>query len=124
MDTATKILTIKQKRQKAMEQELSCNFITIDPDKIDITIFRAIIEIFRHIKQSTKKPLINKISTKLLRLKIKSVNIMKSKAMKFIMKKYYLTISIMACFYLSLNRLGGGGVNLTPFLLFFQKCIC
>ena len=39
----------------ATEQELGCKFIRIDPDKEDYDNFRAINEIFRHIKQSTKK---------------------------------------------------------------------
>ena len=43
------------KRQKAIEQELSCKFIRIDPRKDDFDIFSAINEIFRHIKKSTKK---------------------------------------------------------------------
>ena len=47
------------KRQKAIEQELGCKYIRIDPRKEDFEIFRAINEIFRHIKQSTKKTLIN-----------------------------------------------------------------
>ena len=38
------------KRQKAIEQKLGCKFIRIDPDKEDFDIFRAISEIFRHIK--------------------------------------------------------------------------
>ena len=38
------------KRQKAIEQELGCNVIIIDPDKEDFDIFRAINEIFRQIK--------------------------------------------------------------------------
>ena len=59
-DTAAEVLTTK-KRQKAIEQELGCKFIIIDPDKEDFDIFRAINEIIRHIKQSTKKTLINKI---------------------------------------------------------------
>ena len=42
------------KRQKAIEQELSCTFIRIDPEKEDFDIFRVINEIFRHIKQLTK----------------------------------------------------------------------
>ena len=51
-------------------------------------IFTTINEIFRHIKQSTKLTLINKISTRLLGLGFKSDNIIiKSKAMKFIVKK-------------------------------------
>ena len=38
-DTSTKILTTKCKRQKAIEQELSCKFIRIDPDKEYFDIF-------------------------------------------------------------------------------------
>ena len=49
------------KRQKVIEQKLECKFIRIDPDKEDFDIFRAIIEIIRHIKPSTKKTLINKV---------------------------------------------------------------
>ena len=56
------------KRQKAIEQELDYKFIRINPDKEDFDIFRAINEIYRYVKQSTKKILINKISTRLLGL--------------------------------------------------------
>ena len=71
------------KRKKAIKQELGCKFIRIDPDKEDFDIFRAINEIFRYIKQSTKKILISKTSMILLRLEFKSGNIIKSKAIKF-----------------------------------------
>ena len=40
------------KRQKAIEQELGCEFIRMDHDKEDFDIFEAISEIFRCIKQS------------------------------------------------------------------------
>ena len=50
-------------------------------------ILWAINEIFRHIKQSTKKTLINKLSTILLGLEFESDNITKLKAIKFIVKK-------------------------------------
>ena len=49
------------KRQKSIEHELGCTFVRIDPHKEDFDIFRTINEIFRHIKQSTKKTSINKI---------------------------------------------------------------
>ena len=75
------------KTWNTIEQELGFKFIRIDPHKGDFDIFRAIFEIFRHIKQSTKKALINKISTRLLGLEFKSNNIIKSKAMKFFVKK-------------------------------------
>ena len=80
----------KIKRQKSIEPELGCNFIRIDPDKEDFDIFRAINEIFRHIKQSTKKTLTKETSTRLLGLEFKSDNIIKSKAIRFIIKKYCL----------------------------------
>ena len=78
----------KIKSQKTIEPELSCKFISIDPDKDDFEIFRAINEIFRHIKQSIKKTLINKISTSVW-LVFKSDNVTKSKAIKFIVKKIF-----------------------------------
>ena len=77
------------KRQKAIEQELGCEFIRSEPNKEVFDIFRTIkqvLDIFRNIKQSTKKPLINKISTRLLGLEFKSDNLIKSKPMKFIVK--------------------------------------
>ena len=43
------------KRQKALEKELRCEFIRIDPDEENVDIFKAINEIHRHIKKSTKK---------------------------------------------------------------------
>ena len=76
-------------KQKAIKQELSCKFIRINPDKEDIDIFRAINEIFRHIKQLTKRTLASNISTRLLGLEFKSDNIIKSTATKFIVKKIF-----------------------------------
>ena len=43
------------KKQKVIERELRCKFIRIDPEKENFDIFKSINEIFRHIKQSTKK---------------------------------------------------------------------
>ena len=43
----------KVKRQKAINQELGCRFIWIDPDKEYFDIFRTINETFRHIKPSS-----------------------------------------------------------------------
>ena len=42
-------------RQKAIEKELGCVFVRINPDEKDFNIFKAINEIYRHIKKSTKK---------------------------------------------------------------------
>ena len=50
-----KVIDYEIKRQKAIEQELDCKFIRIDPEKEDFNVFRAFSEMLRHIKQSTKK---------------------------------------------------------------------
>ena len=38
------------KKQKAIEKELGCEFIRINPDEENFNIFKAINEIQRHIK--------------------------------------------------------------------------
>ena len=53
-------------RQKALEIELNCVFIRINSDEKDFNIFKPINEIYRHIKKSSKKSLIDKISKRLL----------------------------------------------------------
>ena len=73
--------------QKATQQELGCKFMRLEPGKEEFHIFRAINKIFRHIKQSSKKTQINKISTRLLGSEFKSDNTIKPKTMKFILKK-------------------------------------
>ena len=76
---------------------MDCKFFRIDPDEEDFDIFRAINQIFRHIKQSIKKTLVNKISVRLLGLEFKWDNILKTKTMKFIVKKTCLVISNIYC---------------------------
>ena len=41
-------------RQKALEKELNCVFIRINPDKKDFNIFKGINKIHRHIKDHLK----------------------------------------------------------------------
>ena len=41
------------KRQKAIEQNLSCEFIRVYPDQENLHCFEAINKIVRHIKQSS-----------------------------------------------------------------------
>ena len=40
-------------RQRALERELGCVFIRINPDAADFNIFREINKIHRHIKNSS-----------------------------------------------------------------------
>ena len=68
-----------------------------------ILIVRAINEIFRHIKQSTKKTLINKISSRLLGLECKLDKMIKSNAMKLIIKKILLEVP-METYCVSCNK--------------------
>ena len=75
-------------RQKALEKELNCIFIRINPDEKDFNIFKEINKIHKHIKKSSKKSLIGKISKRLLELEFKSNHSIKSKCLKWVVKKY------------------------------------
>ena len=83
------------KTQKALEKELSCEFIRINPDEKDFNIFKTKNEIFRHTKESikistekaTKKSLIDELSNKLLRSEFKENNSIKTKCLKYVVKK-------------------------------------
>ena len=55
-------------RQQALERELSCVFIRINPDAVDFSIFKEINKIHGHIKASSWKSLIDKISERMLEL--------------------------------------------------------
>ena len=83
ISTATEILTTNKKR-KSNRTTTWLKFIRIDPDKENFDVFRAINEIFRNIKQATKKTLINKTSATLLRLEFKTDDIIKPTAIKYI----------------------------------------
>ena len=64
------------KRQKALEKELDCVCIRINPDAIDFNIFKDINKIHRHIKkltkqetkEQTKESMIDNLSKRLLEL--------------------------------------------------------
>ena len=81
-------------RQQALERELGCVFIRIDPDAIDFKIFKEINKIHRHInwlteqetKQKTKESLNDNLSKRLLKIKIVKNNSTKSKCLKWIEK--------------------------------------
>ena len=78
-------------RQKALEKKLGCEFIRINPDEEDFSISKAINEINRHIKKSTKeinkKSLIDEISSRLLKIEFKSGDSIKTKLLKYLAKK-------------------------------------
>ena len=64
-------------------------FIRINPDEKKIIIFKEINEIHRNIKKSTKKSLVENLSKRLIELEFKSNHSIKSKCLKWIVKKYY-----------------------------------
>ena len=81
-------------RQKALERELNCVFIRINPDEPDFNILREINKIHRHInqltiqqtEQKTKESVINNLSNELLKLKLKKNNSIKSKCVRWLVK--------------------------------------
>ena len=76
--------------QKALERELDCVFIRINPDEKDFNIFKVINKIHRHIKKSTQKSLIDDLWKRFLELEFKQHNTIKSKCLKWIVKNILL----------------------------------
>ena len=72
-------------RQQALERKLDCALIRIDPDTPDFNIFREINKIHRHIKRSSKKYLIDKISKRILELEFVDDHL--SRCLKQIVRK-------------------------------------
>ena len=62
-------------------------FIRINPDKENFNIFKEKNKIRRHIKKSTKKSLIDDLSKRVLGLEFKSNHSIKSKCLKWVVKK-------------------------------------
>ena len=79
-------------RQKAIEKELGSVFIRINPDEENFNTFKAINEIQRHIKKSTKKSWVEKISKRMLELRFKSNNSIITKVLETVAKKVLLSL--------------------------------
>ena len=77
-------------KRTALEKELGCKFIRINHDEENFNISKAINEINRHIKKSTKeinkKSLINEFSSRLLKMEFKSDDSRKAKLLKYVVK--------------------------------------
>ena len=81
-------------RQRALETELDCVFIRIDPDERNFNMLREINKIYarinqvtkQQIEQKTKKSVIDNLSNDLLKLKFKKNNSIKSKCVRWIVK--------------------------------------
>ena len=57
-------------RQKALEKEINCVFIRINPDEKDFNMLKEINKIHRHIKKSSKESSNENISKRLLELEL------------------------------------------------------
>ena len=73
-------------RQKALEKELDCIFIRINPDGKKFNIFKEVNKIHRYIKKQTKKSLIDDLLKRFLELEFKSNHSIKSKWLEWIVK--------------------------------------
>ena len=75
-----------KKIEKEIKEELHCEFIRINPSKecfnINIEFGKIHNDIIESTKESTKKPLIDDLSNKLLKLEFKSNNSIKGVAEK------------------------------------------
>ena len=89
---ADRNLSNQIERQKTLGKEVDCVFIRIDPDEKNFNIFKEINKIHKHIKKSNKKSLINYLSERLLELEFKSNDAIKSKCLKWIVRKILPTI--------------------------------
>ena len=78
-------------RQKALNRELDCKFIRINPAKDSFSIFNEISRIHDYIVKSNKKS-VKKISTRLLGLEFKAEHSIKRKCLKWVVKKYCLNL--------------------------------
>ena len=88
LDLADRNLSNETERQKALEKELNCVFIRINPDEKNFNIFREINKIHRYIKKSIKNLLIDDLSKRLLEIEFKSNHSIKSKCLKWIVKTF------------------------------------
>ena len=84
-------------RQKAIEYKPGCEFIRINPAKENFNIFVEIGKIQNYItkaiknltEESTKISLMEELSKRLLGLELKSNNSIKTKCLKYVVKRIF-----------------------------------
>ena len=76
-------------RQKALERELNCKFIRINPSRENFNINNGISRIHNCIVKAREKFLLEKTSNRLLSLEFKSDHSIKRKCLKWIVKKVF-----------------------------------
>ena len=73
--------------QQRIEKELGCKFMRINPSRENFDIIDEFGRIKNHIRKSTKKNRIREIFSELLNLEFKSGNSMKTKLLKWVVKR-------------------------------------
>ena len=86
MKKDTKTENINKLKDKKLQKKIVCKVIRINPDEKDFDMDIEIGRIYNHIKKSSEKSLIDKISKRLSELEFKSNHLIKSKCM--LSKKY------------------------------------
>ena len=84
---ADRNLSNETERQKELEKQLNYVFIRINPYEENFNIFKETNKIHRQIKKSSKKWLTDNISKRLLGLEFKPNHSIKSKCLKWIVKR-------------------------------------
>ena len=86
----------EQSKQLMIEEKRGCKIIRTNPDAPDFTIYRLINQVRISIEQSTiksaKKSLIDDLSKRLLELAFKSNHSIKTKCLKWLVKKILPTL--------------------------------
>ena len=82
-----RVIDYEKKRRKAIEKDLDCKVIRINPDEKDFNVFKSIDRIHRRIKNSPKRSLIDKISRRLFRLKFQSKYSIKSRSLNHVVNE-------------------------------------
>ena len=77
----------EQSRQLMIEKKLGSRIIRINPNTPDFNINTIINLVYMHIKQSIKKSLVDDLSKRMLELKFEKYNSIKTKCLKWIVKK-------------------------------------
>ena len=100
---STRYIGCEIERQKALEKEINCEFIRINPAKEKNDVFVEIGKIQNYIvestrrmtEESTKKFLIDELSNNLLKLEFAKNNSIKTKCLKHVLEKILPTYCLL-----------------------------
>ena len=100
LEHSTRAIESEIERKKAAEKEVNCKFVRINPAKENFDVGK----IQNFSVKSTRKNVIHNISNKFINIKFKSNNNIKTKCLKYIVKKYYLNYNFFTCHFSIVNQ--------------------